>query len=147
EKRLLVTELSIEGAHGEEWTASAQAVFAEHPHRPALKTPKPAIQGLQSAVVVGPPGDEIHTDEHGRVRVQFHWDREGKHDEGSSCWMRVSQGWAGASYGMVAIPRVGHEVLVAFLEGDPDHPVVVGRLYNATAPVPYELPRHKTRSG
>jgi uncharacterized protein involved in type VI secretion and phage assembly len=146
-KKLLVTEFSLEGAVGEEWSMSAAAGFAEHPHRPAMKTPKPTIQGLQSAVVVGPGGEEIHTDEHGRVRVQFHWDREGQHDEGSSCWMRVSQGWAGAGYGMMALPRVGHEVLVAFLEGDPDHPVVVGRLYNGTAPGPYELPAHKTRSG
>jgi uncharacterized protein involved in type VI secretion and phage assembly len=143
----LVTELSLEGAPGEEWSTSAAAVSAEHPHRPALKTQKPSIQGLQSAVVVGPPGEEIHTDEHGRVRVQFHWDREGTHDDGSSCWMRVSQGWAGGGYGMLAIPRVGHEVLVAFLEGDPDHPVVVGRLYNATARAPWDLPAHKTRSG
>ncbi len=147
DKKLLSTEFSLEGAPGEEWTMSAAAHFAEHPYRPPMKTPKPTIQGLQSAVVVGPGGEEIYTDEHGRVKVQFHWDREGGHDEGSLCWMRVSQGWAGTGYGMIAIPRVGHEVLVAFLEGDPDNPVVVGRLYNGTAPVPYDLPAHKTRSG
>lgn len=147
EKKLMVTHLSLEGAHDGEWSVGAEAVFAEHPYRPPMKTPKPAIQGLQSAVVVGPAGNEIYTDEHGRVRVQFHWDREGEHDERSSCWMRVSQGWAGTGYGMIAIPRVGHEVLVAFLEGDPDQPVVVGGLYNATAPVPYDLPQHRTRSG
>ncbi|MFO0761386.1 MAG: type VI secretion system tip protein TssI/VgrG [Byssovorax sp.] len=147
DKKLLVTESSFEGTHDGEWSLSAQAGFAEVPYRPPPKTPKPSIQGLQSAVVVGSPGEEIHTDEHGRVRVQFHWDREGSHDEKSSCWMRVSQGWAGSGFGMIAIPRVGQEVLVAFLEGDPDHPVVVGRLYNATARVPYDLPAHKTRSG
>jgi type VI secretion system secreted protein VgrG len=147
DKKLLVTELSLEGAPGEEWSTSAQAVFAEHPHRPPMKTPKPSLQGLQSAVVVGPPGEEIHTDEFGRVRVQFHWDREGTFSDASSCWMRVSQGWAGGGYGMIAVPRVGHEVLVAFLEGDPDNPIVVGRVYNATSRVPWDLPAHRTRSG
>jgi type VI secretion system secreted protein VgrG len=146
DRKLLVTDVSMEGAPGEEWGASAAAVFAELPYRPPLSTPKPSVQGLQSAVVVGPAGEDIHTDEHGRVKVQFHWDREGGYDERSSCWMRVSQGWAGGGHGMVAIPRVGHEVLVAFLEGDPDLPVVVGRLFNATAPGPYALPTHKTRS-
>ena len=147
DKKLLVTEFSVEGTNDGEWSMDAHATFADVPYRPPLKTPKPSIQGLQSAVVVGPVGEEIHTDEFGRVRVQFHWDREGGFDEGSSCWMRVSQGWAGSGYGMIAIPRVGQEVLVAFLEGDPDNPVVVGRLYNATSPVPYDLPEHKTRSG
>jgi uncharacterized protein involved in type VI secretion and phage assembly len=147
DKRLLVTESSFEGTHDGEWSLSAQAAFADAPYRPPMKTPKPSVQGMQSAVVVGPGHEEIHTDEHGRVRVQFHWDREGKHNEGSSCWMRVSQGWAGSGFGMIAIPRVGQEVLVSFLEGDPDHPVVVGRLYNATARPPYDLPAHKTRSG
>ena len=147
DKPLLVTESSFEGTHDGEWSQSAQAAFGDAPYRPPMKTPKPTIQGLQSAVVVGPPGEEIHTDEFGRVRVQFHWDREGGFDEGSSCWMRVSQGWAGSGFGMIALPRVGQEVLVAFLEGNPDHPVVVGRLFNATSPVPYDLPANKTKSG
>ena len=147
DRALLVTELSIEGTHDGEWLMCVAATFAELTYRPPQKTAKPAVQGLQSAVVTGPSGQEIHTDESGRVRVQFHWDREGTHDEGSSCWMRVSHGWAGSSFGMIAIPRVGQEVLVAFLEGDPDHPVVVGRLYNSTSRVPYSLPENKTKSG
>ncbi len=146
DRRLLVTSFMMEGTPGEGWSMSAEAVFADAPYRPALRTAKPALQGLQSALVVGPKGEEIHTDELGRVRVQFHWDRENDHDDNSSCWMRVSHGWAGGGYGMIAIPRVGHEVLVAFLEGDPDQPIVVGRLYNSATRPPYDLPAQKTRS-
>jgi len=102
---------------------------------------------VQSALVVGPKGEEIHTDEFGRVRVQFHWDREGKRDEHSSCWVRVSQGWAGTGFGMMVIPRVGQEVTVGFFEGDPDQPVIIGRVYNAVNRVPYKLPDDKTKSG
>jgi type VI secretion system secreted protein VgrG len=104
------------------------------------------VEGVQSATVVGPKGQEIHTDEFGRVRVQFPWDRQGKGDDNSSCWIRVSQGWAGTGYGMIVIPRIGQEVLVGFLGGDPDQPIVVGRVFNATQAVPYKLPEHKTRS-
>jgi type VI secretion system secreted protein VgrG len=147
DRKLLATELTIEGAPGEEWTTTGRAVFADVPHRPARTTPKPQVHSVQSALVVGPKGEEIHTDEFGRVRVQFHWDREGKHDEHSFCWVRVSQGWAGSGFGMIAIPRVGQEVLVGFLGGDPDQPVVVGRLYNNTARVPYKLPENKAVSG
>jgi type VI secretion system secreted protein VgrG len=95
---------------------------------------------------VGPKGQEIHTDEFGRVRVQFPWDREGKNDDASSSWVRVSQGWAGTGFGLITIPRVGQEVLVGFLEGDPDQPVIVGRVFNSAEQVPYKLPEHKTRS-
>ena len=144
--KLLVTELSLEGAPGEEWSMSGQAVFTDVPHRPAIRTPKPKVEGVQSATVVGTAGQEIHTDEFGRVRVQFPWDREGKSDDGSSCWIRVSQGWAGTGYGMIVLPRVGQEVLVGFLDGDPDQPIVVGRVFNAIQSVPYKLPDHKTRS-
>jgi len=146
EARLLVTELSLEGSPGEEWSMSGQAVFADVPYRPALRTPKPKLEGVQSATVVGASGQEIHTDEFGRVRVQFPWDREGRSDDGSSCWVRVGQGWAGTGYGMIVIPRVGQEVLVGFLDGDPDQPIVVGRVFNAKQAVPYKLPEHKTRS-
>ncbi len=144
--KLLVTELSIEGTPDEAWSMSARALFTDAPYFPPQQTPKPRVEGVQSATVVGPRGQEIHTDEFGRVRVQFPWDREGTHDEGSSCWIRVSQGWAGTGYGMIVIPRVGQEVLVGFLEGDPDQPVIVGRVYNATQTTPYKLPEHKTRS-
>jgi type VI secretion system secreted protein VgrG len=145
-KNLLVTELSLEGEPGDDWNMSGTALFAARPYRPALRTPKPSIHGLQSAMVVGPEGQEIFTDEFGRVRVQFHWDRKGKRNERSSCWMRVSQGWAGSGYGMFTVPRVGQEVLVGFLEGDPDQPIVVGRVFNATSPVPYKLPENRTVS-
>ncbi|WP_437927879.1 type VI secretion system tip protein TssI/VgrG [Sorangium sp. So ce291] len=146
DKRLLVTDLSIEGAHDGEWTTAGHAVFTAQPYHPPKTTPKPQIHSVQSAVVVGPKGQEIYTDEFGRVRVQFHWDREGEFDEGSSCWMRVTQGWAGGGFGMLAIPRVGQEVVVGFFEGDPDQPVVVGRVFNNATRVPYKLPEHKTRS-
>ncbi|MBK8258632.1 MAG: type VI secretion system tip protein VgrG [Polyangiaceae bacterium] len=146
DKKLLVIDASLEGSATGEYTLSGHAVFAESAYRPAQKTRKPVIHGLQSAIVVGPKGEEIHTDEHGRVRVQFHWDREGKYDDKSSCFIRVSHGWAGAAYGMFALPRVGHEVLIAFWEGNPDEPVIVGRAYNQKMRVPYKLPDEKTKS-
>lgn len=146
DKRLMIIEHLIEGTSEGEWVMSAKAVFDSDPYRPVLRTQKPKVRGIQPATVVGPAGDEIHTDEYGRVRVQFPWDREGTFDEKSSCWVRVSQGWAGASYGMMTLPRVGQEVLVNFLDGDPDMPIVMGRAYNAAEPVPYRLPEHKTQS-
>ncbi|NUQ76783.1 MAG: type VI secretion system tip protein VgrG [Polyangiaceae bacterium] len=145
-QRLLVTEFAVEGTPEGQWSMSGQAVFADAPYRPQQRTSKPRVEGVQSATVVGPKGQEIHTDEFGRVRVQFVWDREGKHDDDSSCWIRVSQGWAGTGYGMIVLPRIGQEVMVGFLEGDPDQPVIVGRVYNAKQAVPYKLPEHKTRS-
>jgi type VI secretion system secreted protein VgrG len=144
---LLVTALTVQGSHGEEWMMTAQAVSADVPYLPPEVMPRPCVEGVQTATIVGPAGDEIHTDEFGRVRVQFPWDREGKSDEKSSCWMRVNQGWGGRGYGMIQIPRVGQEVLVAFVEGDPDRPVVVGRVYNQTQPVVEKLPDQKTVSG
>ncbi|MBK8598937.1 MAG: type VI secretion system tip protein VgrG [Holophagales bacterium] len=116
-------------------------------YRPRRTTPKPVVQGSQTAVVVGPSGEEIFTDKHGRVKVQFHWDREGKNDENSSCWIRVGTSWAGRNWGAIRIPRIGHEVIVDFLEGDPDQPIVVGSVYNADMIPPYELPKNKTQSG
>ncbi|MBU0921070.1 MAG: type VI secretion system tip protein TssI/VgrG [Pseudomonadota bacterium] len=116
------------------------------PFRPALKHPKPKVLGSQTAVVTGPAGEEIHCDEYGRVRVQFHWDREGQADDKTSCWLRVSSSWAGDRYGGIAIPRVGMEVLVSFLEGDPDQPLVTGCLYHKEHQVPYDLPANKTRT-
>ncbi|MCW2482566.1 type VI secretion system tip protein VgrG, partial [Candidatus Symbiopectobacterium sp. NZEC135] len=107
---------------------------------------KPMVDGPQIATVVGPAGEEIYCDEHGRVKLQFPWDRYGASDDQSSCWVRVSQGWAGGQYGLIAIPRIGHEVIVSFLEGDPDQPVVTGRTFHATNPSPYPLPANKTRT-
>ncbi|MCC6552279.1 MAG: type VI secretion system tip protein VgrG [Polyangiaceae bacterium] len=116
------------------------------PFRPLHRTPRPTIKGPQTAIVVGPAGEEIYTDEHGRVKVQFHWDRLGKRDEKSSCWIRVSQGWAGSAWGAMYIPRIGHEVVVEFLEGDPDRPLIVGRVYHGANVPPYPLPAEKTKS-
>ena len=103
--------------------------------------------GSQTAIVVGPSGEEIHTDKYGRIKVQFHWDREGQLDENSSCWVRVSQTWAGKNWGTMILPRIGQEVIVEFLEGDPDRPLVTGCVYNAEAMPPYALPDNKTISG
>ena len=115
--------------------------------RPRRVTPQPIVKGPQTAVVTGPPGEEIHTDEHGQIKVQFHWDREGQYDDNTSCWMRVSQVHAGQGWGAMDIPRVGEEVIVDFLEGDPDRPLVTGRVYNAEAMPPFSLPAEKTRRG
>jgi type VI secretion system secreted protein VgrG len=114
--------------------------------RPARTTPRPVVQGPQTAVVVGPSGEEIYVDKYGRVKVQFFWDREGKKDENSSCWIRVAENWAGKNWGIVFHPRVGQEVVVDFLEGDPDRPLVTGRVYNADQMPPYELPKNQTQS-
>jgi len=123
-----------------------QATPWDVPNRPPLRHPKPRILGSQSAVVTGPKGEEIHCDQYGRVKVQFHWDREGQADDKTSCWLRVSSAWAGAQYGGIAIPRIGMEVLVTFLEGDPDQPLISGCLYHKENTVPYALPANKTRS-
>ncbi|MBQ4769139.1 type VI secretion system tip protein VgrG [Pectobacterium versatile] len=107
---------------------------------------KPMVDGPQIATVVGPAGEEIYCDQYGRVKLQFPWDRYGASNDQSSCWVRVSQGWAGGQYGLIAIPRIGHEVIVSFLEGDPDQPIVTGRTFHATNPSPYPLPANKTRT-
>jgi type VI secretion system secreted protein VgrG len=117
------------------------------PYRPPHMTRQPVVWGAQTAVVVGPSGEEIYSDKYGRVKVQFHWDRVGKRDEKSSCWIRVSQPWAGKNWGGVAIPRIGQEVVVDFLEGDPDRPLITGRVYNAEQATPYDLPAHQTQTG
>ncbi len=112
----------------------------------ATPQPKPQVDGSMIAIVAGPPGEEIFCDKHGRVKVHFPWDRYSKQDEKSSCWVRVSQGWAGSQYGMMAIPRIGHEVIVSFLNGDPDQPIITGRAYHAKNPPPYPLPDNKTKT-
>jgi type VI secretion system secreted protein VgrG len=116
------------------------------PFRPPRNTPRPVIPGPQTAFVTGPRGEEIYTDEHGRVKVQFHWDRRGAYDENSSCWLRVSQSSAGNGWGAMQLPRVGQEVIVEFLDGDPDRPLITGRVYNGAQSPPYELPAQKTKS-
>ncbi|MFO0645895.1 MAG: type VI secretion system tip protein TssI/VgrG [Polyangiales bacterium] len=125
-----------------------ECALVETPHRPQRKTPRPVISGLQTATVTGPAGEEVYTDAHGRIRVQFHWDREGARDDRSTCWIRAMQGpWAGGGFGFQFLPRVGMEVAVSFLEGDPDRPVVIGALFNGLDVPPYELPAQRTRSG
>jgi type VI secretion system secreted protein VgrG len=120
---------------------------ASVPFRPRQTVNKPVIPGLQSAIVVGPPGEELYTDEYARIKVRFHWDRETTGYERSSCWLRINQAWSGSTWGMIAIPRVGDEVLVAFLEGDPDRPIMVGSVNNAQSPALYPLPQSRTRTG
>ena len=140
---------NFEAGDGGETTYSNNfsVIDSKTPFRAARVTPKPIVQGPQTAVVVGPSGEEIYTDEHGRVKLQFHWDRYGKKDENSSCWVRVSQLWAGKTWGGIHIPRMGQEVIVEFLEGDPDRPIVTGRVYNGDHTPPYALPANKTQSG
>ena len=117
------------------------------PFRPPRTTFRPTVKGPQTAVVVGPGGEEIYVDKYGRVKVQFHWDRYGSNDENSSCWVRVSHPWAGKNWGMIAIPRIGQEVIVDFLEGDADQPIITGRVYNADQMPPYDLPANATQTG
>ncbi len=114
--------------------------------RPSCRTPKPYIRGPQTAFVTGPSGEEIYVDQYGRIKVQFHWDRLGKYNDTSSCWIRVASSLAGKGWGSVQLPRVGQEVIIEFLEGDPDRPLVTGRVYNADQTPPYALPANKTRS-
>ena len=123
-----------------------EAIPSEIPFRPLRTAPWPTILGSQTAMVTGPSGEEIYTDEHGRVKVQFHWDRQGKNNEATSCWVRVNQGWAGPGWGAFFVPRIGHEVIVEFEHGDPDRPMVTGRVYNGASPPPVDLPGLKTKS-
>ena len=157
-KSYLLTSISIhgsgdtfEGSGGGEagafFSCSFTVIDAQKQYRSMRITPKPLIQGPQTAIVVGPEGEEIHTDKYGRIKVQFHWDRYGKADENSSCWVRVSQAaWAGKKWGSMHIPRIGQEVIVEFIEGDPDWPIVTGRVYNADCMPPYDLPAEKTKT-
>jgi type VI secretion system secreted protein VgrG len=134
-------------APGATCTCEFSALNSKQQFRPRRLTPQPRVQGPQTAVVVGPAGDEIYTDKYGRVKVQFHWDRYGKKNENSSCWVRASHPWAGKNWGMIAIPRIGQEVIVDFLEGDPDQPIITGRVYNAEQMPPYALPANMTQTG
>jgi len=155
-KQYIITAIKHEakeniGPGGEPVDAKYENFFSCIPHegtyRPRRITPKPRIYGTQTAIVTGPKGEEIYTDEHGRVKVQFHWDREGKRDDKSSCFIRVGQIWAGQGWGGVWIPRIGHEVIVDFIEGDPDRPIITGSVYNGHQTPPYALPANATQSG
>ena len=156
-KTYLITDLKQEGkqpqvlqeqagAQGTEYTSELTCIPASVTYRPARLTRKPVVEGPQTAIVVGPSGEEIYVDKHGRVKVQFHWDREGQMNEKSSCWIRVSQLWAGQKWGAMYIPRIGQEVIVDFLEGDPDRPIITGRVYHGDNLPPYSLPQNKTKS-
>jgi type VI secretion system secreted protein VgrG len=131
---------------GPRYTNLFYAIPAQKTYRPERTTPKPVVEGVQTAIVTGPAGEEIYTDKYGRVKVQFHWDRLGKKDDKSSCWIRVSQLWAGAGWGAVYLPRIGQEVIIDFLEGDPDQPIITGRVYHGINTPPYPLPDEKTKS-
>jgi type VI secretion system secreted protein VgrG len=157
EKEYLLTSLghgAWQGGYGSEvssgsdfsYTNNFACIPLETQYRPRRTTPKPVIHGAQTAIVVGPPGEEIYTNEHGQVKVQFHWDREGNKDDNSSCFIRVSQLWAGANWGAMYIPRIDQEVVVDFLEGDPDRPIITGRVYHGINRPPYPLPDEKTKS-
>jgi type VI secretion system secreted protein VgrG len=135
------------GAAAFAYTNSFTCIPAALPYRPLRVTPRPTVLGTQTAVVVGPKGEEIFTDKYGRVKVQFHWDRQGKYNADSSCWIRVSTTWAGKQWGFIQIPRIGQEVIVDFLEGDPDNPIIVGSVYNAEQMPPSKLPDKKMCSG
>ena len=151
----LITALSVQahvsafesGGSAGGYECDFSAIPSSQQFRPPRRTPKPFVQGPQSAVVVGPKGEEIFTDKYGRVKVQFHWDRYGKKDDKSSCWVRVSHPWAGKNFGAIHIPRTGQEVVVSFLEGDPDQPLITGRVYNAEQMPPWDLPANATQSG
>jgi type VI secretion system secreted protein VgrG len=132
---------------GASFRCSFVAMSSKQQFRPLRSTPKPFVQGPQTAMVVGPAGEEIFTDKYGRVKVQFHWDRLGKKDENSSCWIRVSSPWAGKGWGGVSTPRIGQEVVVDFLEGDPDQPIITGRVYNAESQPPFGFPAGAVISG
>ncbi|ENF8746629.1 type VI secretion system tip protein VgrG [Vibrio fluvialis] len=134
------------GGHGATTYANQFSLIPAHRTWRATPQAKPQVDGPMIAMVVGPEGEEIFCDEHGRVKLHFPWDRYSNGDEHSSCWVRVSQGWAGSQYGMIAIPRIGHEVIVSFLNGDPDQPIVTGRTYHATNTAPYALPDNKTKT-
>lgn len=125
---------------------SFEAFPVDTPFRPPRTTPKPVVAGSQTAIVAGKSGEEIWTDKYGRIKVQFHWDQKGKKDENSSCWIRIAQGWAGKQWGGIFLPRIGQEVIVSFLEGDADRPIITGSVYNAQQTVPYTLPSEGTKS-
>ncbi|MGY4491399.1 type VI secretion system Vgr family protein [Pseudomonas sp. TE3610] len=148
--RYLITQEDLEtgqGASQLQFESHLSCIDAQQVFRPLAVTHRPIVRGPQTAVVVGPANEEIWTDQYGRVKVHFHWDRHDQSNENSSCWIRVSQAWAGKNWGSMQIPRIGQEVIVSFLEGDPDRPIITGRVYNAEQPVPYDLPANATQSG
>ncbi|MFL1476671.1 type VI secretion system Vgr family protein [Pseudomonas grimontii] len=148
--RYYIVQESLESGGGSgsaQFESSLTCIDAQQSFRPLASTYRPIVKGPQTALVVGPKGEEIWTDQYGRVKVHFYWDRHDQSNENSSCWIRVSQSWAGKNWGSMQIPRIGQEVIVSFLEGDPDRPIITGRVYNAEQTVPYDLPENATQSG
>lgn len=148
--RYYITQERLEsggGAASAQFDSSLTCIDAQQSFRPLANTHRPIVKGPQTALVVGPKGEEIWTDQYGRVKVHFYWDRHDQSNENSSCWIRVSQSWAGKNWGSMQIPRIGQEVIVSFLEGDPDRPIITGRVYNAEQTAPYDLPENATQSG
>ncbi|KMT55694.1 type VI secretion system Vgr family protein [Pseudomonas fildesensis] len=148
--RYNIVQESLESGGGSgsaQYESSLTCIDAQQSFRPLANTYRPIVKGPQTALVVGPKGEEIWTDQYGRVKVHFYWDRHDQSNENSSCWIRVSQSWAGKNWGSMQIPRIGQEVIVSFLEGDPDRPIITGRVYNAEQTVPYDLPENATQSG
>ncbi|KRP63008.1 type VI secretion system Vgr family protein [Pseudomonas trivialis] len=148
--RYYITQERLESGGGSgsaQFESSLTCIDAQQSFRPLANTHRPIVKGPQTALVVGPKGEEIWTDQYGRVKVHFYWDRHDQSNENSSCWIRVSQSWAGKNWGSMQIPRIGQEVIVSFLEGDPDRPIITGRVYNAEQTVPYKLPENATQSG
>lgn len=148
--RVFISQERLEtgaGSGAAQFESSLGCIDAQQTFRPLANTPRPVVKGPQTAIVVGPAGEEIWTDQFGRVKVHFYWDRHDQSNENSSCWIRVSQAWAGKNWGSMQIPRIGQEVIVSFLEGDPDRPIITGRVYNAEQTVPYDLPANATQSG
>jgi type VI secretion system secreted protein VgrG len=154
DRQFLLTTVSHSGSNNYQagegaatYTCSFTCIRKKIPYRPAFTIERPAIIGPQTAMVVGPDGEEIYTDSLGRVKVQFHWDRLGKRNQASSCWVRVGQPWAGRGFGMIQIPRIGDEVVVIFLDSNPDRPLIISRVYNAQSMPPWALPANATQSG
>ena len=156
EREYLITSVSHSGSHefaseggngGPIYQNQFECVPFDAPVRPASRTAKPRVHGPQTAIVTGPEGEEIHTDEHGRIRVRFHWDRSLRRGDDCSCWIPVAQTWAGPGWGALFLPRIGMEVLVQFIDGDPDRPIVTGMVYNGEHMPPWKLPDNKTQSG
>jgi len=146
QRQSLEEEGEVAGADEHPYSNQFECIPSKVAYRPPRVTPHPVISGVQTATVVGPDGEEIYCDEYGRIKVHFHWDRKGKLDDKASCWVRVAQPWAGNNWGFISIPRIGQEVVVEFLEGDPDRPLVTGSVYNADQMPPYKLPDQKTKS-
>ena len=142
----LVVRQVTHSASSEHYSNAFEVFDATVPFRAPQETPRPRVAGSQTALVVGPSGEEIWTDKYGRVKVQFHWDRLGVKDENSSCWVRVSQSWAGVGWGALFLPRIGQEVVISYVDGDPDRPLITGAVYNGENTTPVALPGMQTQS-